>query len=66
MGHKGSWSRGKESSYCIKHCENRPMKCKDCYKAEHYVEIKRDGPGYRRDRENTSSLPDIQCGAMRY
>ena len=30
MSVKGSWPRGKASSYCIRDCSNRDIKCKDC------------------------------------
>jgi hypothetical protein len=32
MGIKGSWPRGKSSSFCVKNCRNRDVKCDICWK----------------------------------
>ena len=32
MSVKGSWPRGKSSSYCTRDCGNRDKKCAECWK----------------------------------
>ena len=39
MSVKGSWPRGKSSSYCIKDCANRDVKCDDCYKYDMFIDL---------------------------
>lgn len=36
MTYKGSWARGKSSSYCTRDCMNRDKKCDECYKFDFY------------------------------
>lgn len=37
MGVKGSWSRGKYSSYCTRDCANRDTElCNICYKFDNF------------------------------